>query len=186
MKRHGNLFHLIANQDALLTAYLRARQGKRNHRAAFEFARNLGAQVAALEAELRSGTYRPHPCNRFWVHDGRKPRLIEAPSFRDLVVQHALYAVVGPLFERRYIPTSFACRVGKGTHRAADWLQSAMRRALRRQIPGGAAAYDDQIKHGKPFLRTKSLYFASSSVKFSRFSFNVFKNFEAGVPSSAR
>lgn len=131
MKRHGNLFHLIANQDALLTAYLRARQGKRNHRAAFEFARNLGAQVAALEAELRSGTYRPHPCNRFWVHDGRKPRLIEAPSFRDLVVQHALYAVVGPLFERRYIPTSFACRVGKGTHRAADWLQSAMRRAPR-------------------------------------------------------
>lgn len=131
MKRHGHLFHLIANQDALLAAYLRARQGKRNHRAAFEFARNLGAQLAALETELRSGTYRPHPCNRFWVHDGRKPRLIEAPSFRDLVVQHALYAVVGPLFERRYIPTSFACRVGKGTHRAADWLQDAMRRAPR-------------------------------------------------------
>jgi hypothetical protein len=73
----------------------------------------------------------PLPCNSFWVRDGRKPRLIEAPSFRDLVVQHAVYAVVGPLFERRYIATSFACREGLGTHAAADWLQAAMRRAPR-------------------------------------------------------
>ena len=37
----------------------------------------------------------------------------------------------GPIFERRYIATSFACRTGLGTHAAADWLQAAMRRAPR-------------------------------------------------------
>lgn len=131
MKRDGQLFPLIANQGALLAAYESARDGKRNHRACFEFSRRLGANLSELERELLDGSYRPHDCNRFWVHDGRKPRLIEAPAFRDLVVQHAAYAAVGPLFERRYIDTSFACRKGKGTHRAADWMQAEIRRAPR-------------------------------------------------------
>ena len=131
MKRSGQLFHLIANQASLMAAYESARNGKRNHRACFNFARNLGANLADLERELLDGSYRPHDCNRFWVNDGRKPRLIEAPAFRDLVVQHAAYAAVGPLFERRYIDTSFACRKGKGTHQAADWMQRAIQRAPR-------------------------------------------------------
>ena len=131
MKRAGQLFHLIANQASLMAAYESARDGKRNHRACFNFARNLGSNLADLERELLDGSYRPHDCNRFWVFDGRKQRLIEAPAFRDLVVQHAAYAVVGPLFERRYIDTSFACRKGKGTHQAADWMQRAIQRAPR-------------------------------------------------------
>lgn len=131
MKRAGNLFPLICTQDALLAAFHKAGDRKRSHRACFEFARNLGSNLALLEQELRSGSYRPRDCNRFWVTDGRKPRLIEAPAFRDLVVQHSAYAVIAPILERRYIDTSFACRVGKGTHQAADWLQTAIRRAPR-------------------------------------------------------
>lgn len=131
MKRAGDLYPRLITQEALLAAFHRARDCKRSHRSCFEFERNLGTNLAQVEAELRDGSYRPHPPNRFWVTDGRKPRLIEAPAFRDLVVQHAVYAVVGPLLERRYIATSFACRVGKGTHQAADWLQAAMRRAPR-------------------------------------------------------
>lgn len=129
MKRVGQLFDGIATASSLLAAYHRAAKGKRGHRSTFRFARNLGGQIDRLQRELQDGTYRPHPCNRFWVHDGPKPRLIEAPAFRDLVVQHAVYAAVSPTLERRYIATSFACRKGKGTHMAANWLQAAMRRA---------------------------------------------------------
>lgn len=117
--------------EALLAAYHQASRKKRSHRACFEFGRNLGANLSALLHELQTQTYQPHPCNRFMVRDGRKPRLIEAPAFRDLVVQHAVYAAVSPVFERRYIATNFACRVSRGTHCAADWLQAAMRRASR-------------------------------------------------------
>ena len=131
MKRQGNIYPRICTTDALLAAYHKASQGKRNHRACFEFGRNLGTNIAALQRELTDQTYRPHPCNSFWVTDGRKPRLIEAPAFRDLVVQHSVYAATSALFEARYIETSFACRVGKGTHVATDWLQAAMRRAPR-------------------------------------------------------
>ncbi len=131
MKRHGNLYAAMCTPEALHAAFERASQGKKNHRAQFEFARNLGTNLHRLQMELESGTYRPKPCNSFWVTDGPKPRLIEAPAFRDLVVQHAAYAVLAPIFERRYIHTSFACRQGKGTHQAAGWLQSAIRRAPR-------------------------------------------------------
>ena len=131
MKRIGNLYPCICTMDALLAAYRAASRNKRNHRACFEFGCNLGANLAALHHELSDGSYRPHPCNRFWVNDGRKPRLIEAPAFRDMVVQHAVYAVAYPVFEAHYIATNFACRIGKGTHVAADWLQAAIRRAPR-------------------------------------------------------
>lgn len=131
MKRAGNLYPQICTQAALLAAYHRASDKKRSHRACYEFGRNLGENIALLQHELTTGIYKPRACNSFWVTDGRKPRLIEAPSFRDLVVQHAAYAVLSPIFERRYIATSFACRTGKGTHQAADWLQAAIRQAPR-------------------------------------------------------
>ena len=129
MKRTGGLWPHITTTATLLRAYQAASSGTRSHRAAFEFARNLGGNLAALQSELDGGTYTPRPLNSFWVKDGRKPRLIEAPAFRDLVVQHAVYAVISPVLERKYIATNFACRTGKGTHCAADWLQAAMRRA---------------------------------------------------------
>jgi len=131
MKRAGNLFNQIASEASLLAAYEQASRNKRSHRSTFQFARNLGGQIHRLLDELQSGGYRPHPCNRFIVNERKKARLIEAPAFRDLVVQHAVYAVVSPLLERRYINTNFACRLGKGTHKAADWLQTVMRRAPR-------------------------------------------------------
>lgn len=131
MKRTGNLFDSICSPEALAAAWRRASQHKRAHRACYQFSRNAGSQIQALSAELAGGTYRPQPLNRFMVCDGRKPRLIEAPAFRDLVVQHVVYAAITPTLERRYIDTSFACRIGKGTHAAADWLQAAIRRATR-------------------------------------------------------
>ena len=45
-----------------------------------------------------------------------------AAPFRDRVVHHAIVRVIEPIFEKRFIEDSFACRRGKGTH-------AAMRRA---------------------------------------------------------
>jgi retron-type reverse transcriptase len=48
---------------------------------------------------------------------------VAAAPFRDRVVHHAIVRVIEPIFEKRFIEDSYACRVGKGTH-------AAMRRAL--------------------------------------------------------
>ena len=45
------------------------------------------------------------------------------------MVQHAVYAVIQPIFDRTFIHESFACRIGKGTHKAADYAQQALIRS---------------------------------------------------------
>lgn len=48
---------------------------------------------------------------------------MSAPPFRDRIVHHALCNVIEPLFEAKMIYDSYACRIGKGTHKAADRTQ---------------------------------------------------------------
>ena len=126
MKRNGQLFDCCFSAANFYAAYLDARRGKRAKRAVFEFEKNLGPNLAALQAEILAGDYRPRPYFRFTVQE-RKPRLIQAPAFRDVVAQHAIYRIVYPLFDRTFIDQSFACRKGKGTHRCADYVQAALR-----------------------------------------------------------
>lgn len=130
MKRHGHLFERAFTREALLAAFHAAAKSKHGRRACFAFERNLGAQIDALHRELHTGTYQPRPYYTFTVYEP-KTRLIYAPAFRDCVVQHAIYAVVGPLFDRTFIEQSFACRLGRGTHRAADYAQAALQQSPR-------------------------------------------------------
>lgn len=125
-KRHGNLFDKTFTLVTLHAAFQRARLGKRKTSAVLCFERNLGAELEALLAELHSGRYTPRPYRTFQVFEP-KQRLIYAPHFRDVVVQHALYAVIYPIFDAGFIHDSYGCRVGKGTHRAADRAQQFLR-----------------------------------------------------------
>jgi retron-type reverse transcriptase len=129
MKRVGGLCAQICTPEALMAAWRAAQQEKRHTYGFHDFTRRLGPNMFRLARTLQDGTYRPAPCKRFVIRDRAKPRMIEAPAFRDLVVQHAVYAVLTPIVERKFIATSFACRTGRGTHQAADWLQDAMRQA---------------------------------------------------------
>ncbi len=126
MKRFGNLFEQAFSKENLYQAYLDARKGKRGKRACFEFEINLGANLAALYEEIHDGKYRPQPYFNFMVYEP-KPRLIYAPAFRDIVVQHAVYRVIYFLFDRTFIASSFACRKGYGTHKASAYTQQALR-----------------------------------------------------------
>lgn len=130
-KRHGDLYASCTSADALWRAYRRARRSKRGKAPVQAFERDLGANIQALADTLAAGTYTPEPYHTFWVHEP-KPRLIHAPAFRDRVVQHAIYETVYPIFDRGFIDQSYACRIGKGTHAAADQAQ----RYLRQSPPG--------------------------------------------------
>jgi hypothetical protein len=126
MKRKGHLFDQIFSEKNLYFAYLDARKGKRKKRACFEFETNLGANLAALYKEIHNGEYRSKPYFKFVVYEP-KERIIHAPVFRDIVVQHAIYRIIYGIFNKAFISTSFACRVGYGTHRASDYTQKALR-----------------------------------------------------------
>ncbi|MEX1363988.1 MAG: reverse transcriptase/maturase family protein [Nannocystaceae bacterium] len=72
-------------------------------------------------------TYQPGRMSSFVLHDP-KLRLIRVAPFRDRVVHHAVIDVLEPVFDRRMIHASFACRRGKGTHAALDHAQGLVRR----------------------------------------------------------
>ena len=145
MKRIGNLFDLAFTLESLYQAWEDASRGKRNKRATLEFSRNLGSNLQALHSELHDGSYRPQPYTQFMVYEP-KPRTIYAPTFRDLVVQHAIYRLIYPVFNPGFIDESFACRKGKGTHAAADYTQSALRAS-------GSGSYVLQLDIRKFFYR---------------------------------
>ena len=126
MKRVGFLFDQAFTYESLYQAWLDASQGKRSRRATLEFSRNLAGNLDMLYQELHSGQYQPQPYHVFKVYEP-KERLIYAPAFRDLVVQHAIYRLTYPIFNASFIDHSFACRTGKGTHAAADYAHAALR-----------------------------------------------------------
>jgi RNA-directed DNA polymerase len=127
MKTYKHLYPRITSFENLHWAFLQARRGKRarNDVAAFEY--DLEENLLALQDELDGETYRPGPYFNFRIFDP-KPRLISAAPFRDRVVHHALCQVIEPIWERRFIHDTYACRVGKGTHAAIHRAQDFSRR----------------------------------------------------------
>lgn len=73
--------------------------------------------MVALHRELQDGSYRHGPYRYFEVHDP-KTRTVAAAAFRDRVVHHAIVRVLEPIFERRLIEDTYACRTDKGTDAA--------------------------------------------------------------------
>jgi RNA-directed DNA polymerase len=127
MKRVGNLWTQLVSFENLLGAAKSAAKGKRTRPDVADFLLGLEVELIRLQDELESGNYRPGPYRTFTVHEP-KPRRISAAPFRDRVVHHALTRVLEPIFERRFVNNSFACRKGKGTHRALVSAERACQR----------------------------------------------------------
>lgn len=127
MKRYGNLWSGLVSWDNLVLAARKARRGKRDRDdvQAFEF--DQERELLGLQAELTEGRYCPGEYRSHWI-TRPKPRLISAAPYRDRVVHHALMNVLEPILDRHFHPHSYACRQGKGAHRAADRLQRLMNR----------------------------------------------------------
>jgi RNA-directed DNA polymerase len=116
-RRHDRLFDRFASFQALHAAARRAVKGKRRKPGATAFFANLERELLTLERQLLDGSYRPGRYTVIKVTDPKK-RLVSAAPFRDRVVHHALFSVIGTIFETGFIDHTFANRVGKGTHRA--------------------------------------------------------------------
>lgn len=126
-KKEGFLYEKTFTMENLYEAFLIARKGKRKKLGTMKFEKNLGAELQSLYNELQDGTYAPKPYTQFKVYEP-KERIINAPAFRDLVVQHAIYKVIYPIFNKTFIDTSYACRKGMGTHKASIYTQKELRK----------------------------------------------------------
>lgn len=117
--------HIITWQNLWL-AYHKAARGKRGRAAAAGFEHHLADHLLELQQDLIQQTYRPGAYRHFTIHEPKRRKISAAP-FRDRVVHHALCNIIEPIFEAQFHPHSYANRVGKGTHRAVDQLQTYSR-----------------------------------------------------------
>jgi len=126
-KRYGYLYEKAFTRENIYDAYLDARKGKRSKIGTYLFEKNLAQNLDSLYEQLMDNTYHPSQYREFIVYEPKR-RVIQAPHFRDLVVQHAIYRVIYNIFNCTFIDTSFACRKNGGTHKASDYTQQEMRK----------------------------------------------------------
>jgi len=119
MKTYRNLYPQLYDFANLYASYRAARRAKRGRAEVARFTARVEDALFRLQAELRDECYQPGAYRHFFIYEPKKRKISAAP-FRDRVVHHALVNVIEPIFERRFIYDSYACRVGKGTHRALD------------------------------------------------------------------
>jgi len=122
VKRIGNLFWKIVEFENLWEAARKALRGKKNKHSVACFYFDLEKELLSIQDELKNKTYRPRPLRFFTITDP-KERTIGASDFRDRVVHHAIFNALEPIFEKSFIDHSYACRKGKGTHRAIAQAQ---------------------------------------------------------------
>lgn len=127
MKTVNGLYPEVCSFENLWKAAQQAQRGKRFQHSVAQFNFHLERELFQLQEELRHQTYVPGSYREFTIYEPKK-RLISAAPYRDRVVHHALCNVVEPIFERTFIFDSYACRVGKGTHRAVDRFTQFCRR----------------------------------------------------------
>ena len=89
---------------------------------------NFERELLKLEQELQNRVYRPGKSICFVVTIP-KPREIFAADFRDRIVHHLLVSYLDPIWEKKFIFHSFACRKGKGSHEAVKYLKKFLRTA---------------------------------------------------------
>ncbi len=145
MKRYGDLYPSLYAFPNLVRAARQAQKGKRTKPNVARFNFRLEHELLMLQRELQSKTWMPGPYVSFNIYEP-KQRLISAAPYRDRVVHHALCNVIEPIFERSFIPHSYANRIGKGAHRAVDQF-SAWSRENRYVLKGDIKKYFPSIDH---------------------------------------
>ena len=123
--RRRSVFHTfndIISFENLLISWKEFLNGKRKRKDVAEFALRFSDNILALQQDLAAKTYQHGGYQAFRVTDP-KVRDIHKASVRDRLVHHAIYRILYPFFDRKFIYDSYSCRIDKGTHRAMNRFQ---------------------------------------------------------------
>jgi RNA-directed DNA polymerase len=123
-------YQSIISTENLLEAWKEFAKGKRNRSDAQMFERNLMTNVFKLHQDLAAQRYMHGLYEAFSISDPR-PRNIHKASVKDRVVHRALYRKLYYFFDRIFIPDSYSCRIGRGTHKALNRFTKLSRKVSR-------------------------------------------------------
>jgi len=117
----------VAAAPNLSAALWSAARGKHARPDVAAFLADAAARLLPVRDALLAGRLPDGGLRCFAIRDP-KPRLIHAAPFADRVAHHALMRLMEPRLEQALVPTSFACRPGRGVHAALRYAQAMMQR----------------------------------------------------------
>ena len=133
MLRRRSVFHIynnIISFENLLVSWKEFLNGKRKRKDVAEFALRFTDNILSLHQDLANKIYRHGGYQAFKVTDP-KVRDIHKAGVRDRLVHHAIYRILYPFFDCKFIFDSYSCRVDKGTHRAMNRFRYFARKVSR-------------------------------------------------------
>ncbi|OHA28582.1 MAG: hypothetical protein A3C08_02410 [Candidatus Taylorbacteria bacterium RIFCSPHIGHO2_02_FULL_47_18] len=119
MTRLPHSYHDIISYENLLLSWQEFIRGKRKRKDVQEFSIQLFDNTYELHRDLAQKTYRHGQYQHFKIADP-KPRDIHKATVRDRLLHHAVYRILYPFFDKKFIADSFSCRLRKGTHRTMN------------------------------------------------------------------
>lgn len=119
MKKFNNNYNNIISAENLLLAWQEFICGKRNKKDVQEFQLKLMDNIFDLHNDLKNKSYKHGNYKAFKINDP-KPRYIHKAEVRDRLLHHAIYRVLYPYFDKKFIHDSYSCRLRKGTHKAIN------------------------------------------------------------------
>jgi len=126
MNKINNIYSKIVSKENLYRAAYMASKGKRYKNAAADFNFSLEKEIGVLCEKLSTKTYRHGKYRTFTIYEPKEREIAAAP-FRERVVHHAVREILEPIIDREFIYDSYACRKGKGTHKAVGRAQSFLK-----------------------------------------------------------
>ncbi|MDD5749661.1 MAG: reverse transcriptase/maturase family protein [Patescibacteria group bacterium] len=127
MKVYNDIFKDIISLKNLFLAWDEFKKDKRHKIDVQKFEFNLEENVFKLHRELDNKSYSHGSYTGFYITDP-KLRHIHKAKVRDRILHHAVYKILLPIFEPTFIPNSFSCRKGKGSHKGVDTLAKILRK----------------------------------------------------------
>ena len=112
-------FEDIVSVENLLEAWREFICGKRKKKDVQEFQLSLMDNIFSLHHDLINHIYKHGPYQAFRINDP-KPRSIHKAAVRDRLLHCAIYRILYPYFDEKFIADSYSCRLNKGTHRAIN------------------------------------------------------------------
>lgn len=117
----------LSNENLMLS-YRQARKSRKNKQEVYLWDLNFEENILNLKRDLELWTYIHSEYKNIILFDSKK-RYISSPNFRDHIVHHMVHNVIYPVFDKKFINTTYACRKWYGSHLAIKHLKEICKKS---------------------------------------------------------